>query len=424
MSLHGFHDKLPVLLRIVTGMLLGEPHDALEELAGMSLPRINGTFAQGAFRVVKERFKRSLRNRMIQPTQQARHERLRCILHPTFPLPYSLDILPELSLEEVLTSFHAEPTSSPRPSLWEGAFVEMLVHGNETPESAKVLYDIAAKPVHAAASCGSSTTCTPQTRTRAVQLPAGPPSVRRVVGSQPDQSNEVVELYWQWPDLSDSTESRVLLDLLETMLHEPIFDQLRTKQQLGYTIASSARRTGGVLGYLITVQSDAFTPAHVTQRVEEFLQSWRDDLAAMPEAEIFQYVDSLCEQKARPDTALHETNDRWWEFVSEQEYDFCRIDEEIKALSQLRAEDSAASLRSRLLAAFDALFGFGEYQNMARVLRTWITVKPGTVSRATRAGSSTINGSEETHAGTEVTNPELWRLRHLAPPRAVTASVT
>jgi Peptidase M16 inactive domain len=39
-----------------------------------------------------------------------------------------------------------------------------------------------------------------------------------------------------------------LLELLEQCLTEPFFDQLRTKQQLGYSVSCAVRQTYGMLG--------------------------------------------------------------------------------------------------------------------------------------------------------------------------------
>jgi secreted Zn-dependent insulinase-like peptidase len=49
----------------------------------------------------------------------------------------------------------------------------------------------------------------------------------------PTEPNTAVEIYIQCG--KDNIEDRVLIDLLVQILNEPLFDQLRTKEQLGYT---------------------------------------------------------------------------------------------------------------------------------------------------------------------------------------------
>jgi secreted Zn-dependent insulinase-like peptidase len=45
-----------------------------------------------------------------------------------------------------------------------------------------------------------------------------------------------------------SPRERALADLCEQVMYEPCFDELRTKQQLGYTVFCGMRLTQGVIG--------------------------------------------------------------------------------------------------------------------------------------------------------------------------------
>lgn len=67
---------------------------------------------------------------------------------------------------------------------------------------------------------------------------------------------------------------RVLCDLVEQVLSEALYDTLRTKQQLGYTVSSGTRLTHGVTGFCVVVVSAAFEAAVVQQRIEEFMHSF------------------------------------------------------------------------------------------------------------------------------------------------------
>ena len=46
---------------------------------------------------------------------------------------------------------------------------------------------------------------------------------------------------------------KVLLDVLEQLLEEPLFDALRTQQQLGYSVSCGARWTAGTCGFGVRV---------------------------------------------------------------------------------------------------------------------------------------------------------------------------
>jgi hypothetical protein len=45
----------------------------------------------------------------------------------------------------------------------------------------------------------------------------------------------------------------VLLDVMEQLLEEPLFDALRTQQQLGYSVSCGARWTAGTCGFGVRV---------------------------------------------------------------------------------------------------------------------------------------------------------------------------
>jgi insulysin len=81
-----------------------------------------------------------------------------------------------------------------------------------------------------------------------------------------------IEIYLQC--FQQTLENNALLELLSHLVDEPCFDQLRTKEQLGYIVSSSARRSRGVQGFRVIVQS-ARELDYVNQRIELFIDSIR-----------------------------------------------------------------------------------------------------------------------------------------------------
>ena len=57
-------------------------------------------------------------------------------------------------------------------------------------------------------------------------------------------------------------------------MSEPAYNQLRTKEQLGYTVHSGVRLTHGVLGFCFTVVSAKFPSQHLDARIETFIKSF------------------------------------------------------------------------------------------------------------------------------------------------------
>ena len=79
-----------------------------------------------------------------------------------------------------------------------------------------------------------------------------------------------IEIYFQC--FQQSVENNGILELFAHFVDEPCFDQLRTKEQLGYIVNSGVRRSRGVQGFRVIVQS-ARDLEHVNRRIELFLDS-------------------------------------------------------------------------------------------------------------------------------------------------------
>lgn len=77
---------------------------------------------------------------------------------------------------------------------------------------------------------------------------------------------------------SSDLKLRVLTDLADQIIYEPLYDSLRTKQQLGYTVSSGARLTHGVSGFCVVVVSAAFEAAEVEHRIERFMAEFQQTL--------------------------------------------------------------------------------------------------------------------------------------------------
>ena len=71
----------------------------------------------------------------------------------------------------------------------------------------------------------------------------------------------------------ESLRIRSLMDLFEQMIQEPCFNQLRTKEQLGYRVDCGVRVTFKILGFCFRVQSAKYGPVFLEQRINAFVTS-------------------------------------------------------------------------------------------------------------------------------------------------------
>ena len=111
-------------------------------------------------------------------------------------------------------------------------------------------------------------------------------------------------------------ESTAAIRLISHMLREPLFDDLRTKQQLGYVVSAyyevglSSRPNEEIdsLGPLavpvdfitIVILSRKLAPPDIVNRIDDFMISFRESLVNMPESEIRDHASALSTKLLKP----------------------------------------------------------------------------------------------------------------------------
>lgn len=132
-----------------------------------------------------------------------------------------------------------------------------------------------------------------------------------------------------------------ILDLLMMFVDEPLFDTLRTKEQLGYYVDSTVRINYGIAGYSITVNSQEtkHTAAHVDERIEAFRSKMLQILDEMPQDEYEHVRESLIKIKQVVDMSLNDEVSRNWGEITCEEYLFDRKRKEVEILKTLNKQE-------------------------------------------------------------------------------------
>jgi insulysin len=107
------------------------------------------------------------------------------------------------------------------------------------------------------------------------------------------------------------------------MLSEPTFDILRTKEQLGYIVASTAWQSTASMGLHIVVQSER-EPMYLEDRVEVFLQTMDETIDAMPETTFQDHRKGLQDKWTEKVKNLNEETNRYWTHIESGYLDFTR----------------------------------------------------------------------------------------------------
>uniref|UniRef100_A0A8C1VDI2 Coenzyme PQQ synthesis protein F-like C-terminal lobe domain-containing protein n=1 Tax=Cyprinus carpio TaxID=7962 RepID=A0A8C1VDI2_CYPCA len=115
-------------------------------------------------------------------------------------------------------------------------------------------------------------------------------------------------------------------------MEEPCFDFLRTKETLGYQVYPSCRNTSGVLGFSVTVETQAtkFSTDFVEGKIEAFLDNFEEKMVNLSDEAFQTQVTALIKLKECEDTQLGEEVDRNWFEVLTQQYVFDRLNKEVR----------------------------------------------------------------------------------------------
>eukprot|EP01042_Synura_sphagnicola_P014943 gene14943-18904_t len=127
----------------------------------------------------------------------------------------------------------------------------------------------------------------------------------------PQDENSACTFYFQLPtrDISAAVQLEILADAIE----QPFYDELRTKQQLGYIVSSGVRTKEGYKYLTFTVQSSLATGHDLIERIESFLadffvQFQRD----FNEKQLDALKSGIKSRKLEPDQSLTSQATRLW----------------------------------------------------------------------------------------------------------------
>jgi secreted Zn-dependent insulinase-like peptidase len=138
------------------------------------------------------------------------------------------------------------------------------------------------------------------------------------------EHNCVVSVYLQFS--GGELETDALADVLDAVMREPMFDELRTKRQLGYEVACGARGGAGVIGFEYWVQSAAKSPSELLRHMYEFVENFQVTLEKMEEEEFRSTVESVIHTlREKPHSLGEEAGELWTDIVRKRNFHHYRI---------------------------------------------------------------------------------------------------
>ena len=276
------------------------------------------------FRILKERIIRGYRN---WDFQQPYHQ----VGEFTNWLGSERGWLNEQYLAEI-THLTPEDITHFYPQLLRQLHLEILCHGNLYKEDALRLTDLVESTL--------KPRILPQTQwTIARNLILAPGSdftYQRTLGD-PANVNHCIEYYLFIGSVIDRIIRAKTL-LLAQMTEEIGFDQLRTKEQLGYIVFTGTKVSATTIGYRVIIQSERPT-SYLEERINAFLAFFGKSLDEMSEDEFESHKKSLINKRLEKLKNLDQESARFWNHITLEYLDFLQRDHDVEFIKPLKKSD-------------------------------------------------------------------------------------
>ncbi|CAK9143283.1 unnamed protein product [Ilex paraguariensis] len=309
LKVYGFNDKLPVLLSKVLAV------------ARSFLPTAD------RFLVIKEDLDRTLKNTNMKPLSHSSYLRLQVLCQSFWDADEKLCLLNDLSLADLRAFI---------PELLSQLYIEGLCHGNLLEEEAINISNIFRSnfPV-------KQLPLEMRHKEYVICLPSGADLVRDVRVKNKLETNSVVELYFQIePELeAEMIKLKALIDLFDEIVEEPLFNQLRTKEQLGYVVDCSPRVTYRILGFCFRVQSSEYNPVYLQKRIDNFIHGLEEMLGGLDDESFENYKSGLIAKLLEKDPSLAYETNRFWGQIVDRRYIFDLSEKEAGELRSIQKDD-------------------------------------------------------------------------------------
>ena len=146
-----------------------------------------------------------------------------------------------------------------------------------------------------------------------IKSEAIPVKYQELANSSSEENNAVELTLQAGCDLTLDYEGIGILDLIGHMGYSSAYNQLRTKEQLGYIVSVYCRKTaGGAWGLTVVVQSSSKSPKYLEERIEAWLKTFRQELEEMTPEALAMEARSVVVQLREEDTKLSQEVSTWW----------------------------------------------------------------------------------------------------------------
>jgi len=301
-SVSGYEDKQGLLLDVILQNLLEPDIDAQR------------------FAINKEKLRQNLANSHLgKPYRQLSRELNTILLHNSWEPDEYLQALTSLTRKDLKSFIH---------QLYSQVNVEILAHGNITPQEARKLGRRIGKRIFRSATPG------PDKPLRVTRLTPGTQFLRAI---KTDHEDAGLLVYYQAWD--DTLQQNARIILLQQLIKGPFFYFLRTREQLGYVVFAGNNTVLRVPGLKFIIESPKKSPAELLSRIDTFLKKYPSLLQVMGEGEYLQSKEGLLSRILERDTSLQKRSGRYRKLLALKYYDFLYRRKLAKIIRRISKQD-------------------------------------------------------------------------------------
>lgn len=307
LTIYGFNDKLYTILK---EFLYGIQHFTPNETR---------------FNIFKDKTIQNLQNLMFEvPYSQVSSVYNSVINEKSWSIEDKLNMVKKLTFEQ-LTKFI--------PTMFEESFSEILIHGNIKSNEVKDIEKLVELHFKGKESIDSQLE---NKRLRSYLIPKGKTYRYETTLKDKENVNSCIQHVIQIDIYKEELSAKS--GLFAQMLHEPCFDTLRTKEQLGYVVFSSSLNNHGTSNIRILVQSE-HTTSYLEWRIDEFYKAFGEILKSMSDDDFMKHKDALCKSLLQKYKNMNEESSRFAAAIYLGDYNFTHRQRKAALVSKVTKEE-------------------------------------------------------------------------------------
>jgi len=292
---------------------------------------------KGRFEACLEVLQRRYHNHGLQASKLSSSIRLRCLRPSQWSSYAKAKALEDIEIPTFLQTIC---------NILETMSMEAFFHGNLTDSDAHAATKLISGLISESGGGGL-----PKKKRPKFPVLKVPPSTSHHLITVPSKDlsdpNTGIEVYFQIGP--DNLRDRVMTDLLSHILYEPLYDQLRTRDQFGYTVSTDSRWTYGVMGVHFRVVTATKSAEETVARIDQFIVDYRKELENMTKNQYMENLVGLAKHKLLMASSLSDECETFWSEITDYRYDWQVKRNEVLALRTITKEEVLAKYDAWLM---------------------------------------------------------------------------